>query len=71
MSKIIATREYGGVDIAEKIRDVILDVNHTAMDAKTELLLYIAGPSPTLGLKILQTLRKMLLSWLIDLSIVH
>ena len=35
----ITTREPGGVDIAEKIRQVILDPDHTSMDAKTELLL--------------------------------
>ena len=35
----ITTREPGGVAIAEKIREVILDPDHTAMDAKTELLL--------------------------------
>ena len=39
----ITTREPGGVDIAEKIRQVILDPDHTRMDAKTELLLYIAS----------------------------
>lgn len=39
----ITTREPGGVDIAEKIRQVILDPDHTSMDAKTELLLYIAS----------------------------
>ena len=33
----------GGVDIAEKIHEVILDPDHTSMDAKTELLLYIAS----------------------------
>lgn len=41
--EIVATREPGGVAIAEKIRQIILDVNHTTMDAKTELLLYIAA----------------------------
>ena len=39
---IITTREPG-VEIAERIRDVILDVNHVAMDNKTELLLYMAA----------------------------
>lgn len=40
---IVTTREPGGVEIAERIRDVILDVNHVAMDSKTELLLYMAA----------------------------
>ncbi|WP_307976021.1 dTMP kinase [uncultured Streptococcus sp.] len=40
---ILTTREPGGVVISERIRDVILDVNHTEMDAKTELLLYMAA----------------------------
>lgn len=40
---IISTREPGGVAIAEKIRSIILDIDHETMDAKTELLLYIAA----------------------------
>ena len=40
---IVTTREPGGVEIAERIRDVILDVKHVAMDSKTELLLYMAS----------------------------
>ncbi|MCS4488739.1 dTMP kinase [Streptococcus sciuri] len=40
---ILITREPGGVQISERIRDVILDINHTQMDSKTELLLYIAA----------------------------
>ena len=40
---ILTTREPGGVVISERIRDVILDVNHTEMDAKTDLLLYMAA----------------------------
>ena len=42
-AQVVTTREPGGVAIAEQIREVILDVNNTAMDAKTELLLYIAA----------------------------
>lgn len=37
------TREPGGIEIAEKIREIILDPSHTAMDARTEALLYAAS----------------------------
>jgi len=37
------TREPGGITIAEKIREVILDTKHTEMDARTEALLYAAA----------------------------
>jgi dTMP kinase len=37
------TREPGGVPIAEQIRHVILDTNNTAMDGRTEALLYAAA----------------------------
>ncbi len=37
------TREPGGSEIAEEIRNVILDPKNTAMDARTEALLYAAS----------------------------
>jgi len=39
----ISTREPGGIEIAEQIREVILNKNNTAMDARTEALLYAAA----------------------------
>ena len=39
----IVTREPGGIDISEQIRNVILDVNNTKMDKVTEALLYVAA----------------------------
>lgn len=39
------TREPGGIEIAEKIREVILNPAHTAMDERTEALLYAAARS--------------------------
>lgn len=40
---VLSTREPGGSPIAEQIRGVILDKNNTAMDARTEALLYAAA----------------------------
>ena len=40
---VVHTREPGGIEISEKIRDIILDPKHTMMDAKTEALLYAAS----------------------------
>ena len=37
---VIHTREPGGIDIAEQIRDIILNPDNKEMDAKTEALLY-------------------------------
>lgn len=42
---VLATREPGGIEIAEKIRDIILNPAHTAMDYHTEALLYAAARS--------------------------
>ena len=40
---VVYTREPGGVEIAEKIRDIILDVNNTKLDPRSEALLYAAS----------------------------
>lgn len=40
---VIYSREPGGVDIAEQIRSIILDVRNTSMDGRTEALLYAAS----------------------------
>lgn len=42
---VLATREPGGIEIAEKIRNIILNPAHTAMDERTEALLYAAARS--------------------------
>lgn len=39
----MTTREPGGIDIAEQIREVILNTKNTAMDGRTEALLYAAS----------------------------
>ena len=40
---VLHTREPGGIDIAEQIRSVILAKENTAMDPRTEALLYAAA----------------------------
>lgn len=56
--KVLLTREPGGVDIAEQIRAVILDKKNTAMDAKTEALLYAAARRQHLVEKVLPALQE-------------
>ncbi|MCV9884612.1 dTMP kinase [Metabacillus halosaccharovorans] len=41
--EMIFTREPGGIHISEKIREVILNKEHTEMDSRTEALLYAAA----------------------------
>lgn len=52
------TREPGGIGIAEQIRDVILDPANTAMDERTEALLYAASRRQHLVEKILPLLKE-------------
>lgn len=40
---VVVTREPGGIDISEQIRNVILDVKNVKMDKITEALLYVAA----------------------------
>ncbi|MFD1362607.1 dTMP kinase [Lentibacillus salinarum] len=55
---VMATREPGGIGIAEKIRDIILDPAHTAMDARTEALLYAAARRQHLAEKVMPALAS-------------
>ena len=41
--EVVHTREPGGIEISESIRNIILDPKNTMMDAKTEALLYAAS----------------------------
>src|SRR5690242_1695138 len=43
LENVLLTREPGGIDIAEQIRRVILAKENTAMDPRTEALLYAAA----------------------------
>ncbi|MDR0831309.1 MAG: dTMP kinase [Bacillales bacterium] len=52
------TREPGGSDIAEEIRNIILDVNNKKMDSRTEALLYAASRRQHLIEKIFPALKN-------------
>lgn len=52
------TREPGGSNIAEQIRNIILDPKNTDMDARTEALLYAASRRQHLMDKILPALEE-------------
>ena len=70
----ITTREPGGVTIAEKIREVILDPSHTEMDPKTELLLYIASRRQHLAERVLPALaagKLVIMDRFIDSSVAY
>ncbi|MCD7893649.1 MAG: dTMP kinase [Erysipelotrichaceae bacterium] len=54
---VVLTREPGGVSIAEQIRDVIVDVNNTNMDARTEALLYASSRRQHLVEKVIPALK--------------
>lgn len=72
--QVVTTREPGGVAIAESIRDVILDVKNTAMDEKTELLLYIAARRQHFVEKVLPDLAQgklVLVDRFIDSSVAY
>ena len=68
------TREPGGIKIAEKIREVILDRDHTEMDCRTEALLYAAARRQHLVEKVKPAMdegRIVLCDRIVDSSIVY
>ena len=56
--EVVHTREPGGTPISESIRNVILDRSHTAMDGRTEALLYAASRRQHLVEKIWPALKE-------------
>jgi dTMP kinase len=55
---VVKTREPGGVSIAEQIREVILNKDNTAMDIRTEALLYAAARRQHLVEVVIPALEK-------------
>ena len=56
--EVVHTREPGGIDIAEQIRNVILDPKNTAMDPKTEALLYAASRAQHLVERVIPSINE-------------
>ena len=55
---VVLTREPGGIPISEQIREVILNKENTAMDSRTEALLYAAARRQHLVEKIIPALEQ-------------
>ncbi|AZV40777.1 dTMP kinase [Peribacillus asahii] len=56
--RVVVTREPGGIPIAEQIREVILNKENTAMDSRTEALLYAAARRQHLVERIIPALEQ-------------
>ncbi len=56
--EVIVTREPGGIEISEQIRDIILDVKNVKMDYRTEALLYAASRVQHLAEKVIPALEQ-------------
>lgn len=54
---VVLTREPGGIQISEQIRQVILDPKNISMDARTEALLYAAARRQHLVEKVIPALK--------------
>jgi dTMP kinase len=55
---VMQTREPGGISIAEQIREVILNKENTAMDKRTEALLYAAARRQHLVEKVIPAIEN-------------
>lgn len=56
--EVLITREPGGIKIAEEIRSIILNKEHTSMDGRTEALLYAAARRQHLAEKVLPAIAR-------------
>ena len=56
--EVVHTREPGGSEIAEQIRNIILDKKNTSMDARTEALLFAASRRQHLIEKVIPALKE-------------
>ncbi|MGY0373915.1 dTMP kinase [Clostridium sp. JNZ J1-5] len=54
----ISTREPGGINISEQIREIILNRENTAMDPRTEALLYAASRRQHLAERVIPAIEE-------------
>jgi dTMP kinase len=72
--QVMVTREPGGIRISEKIREILLNRDHTEMDARTEALLFAASRRQHLIEKIVPALNRgeiVLCDRFVDSSLVY
>lgn len=72
--EVVVTREPGGIEISEEIRDIILDKKNVKMDEKTEALLYAASRRQHLVEKVIPNLelgKIVLCDRFVDSSLVY
>ncbi|GFH42628.1 thymidylate kinase [Lactococcus hodotermopsidis] len=72
--EILTTREPGGIRIAESIREIILAPENTAIDGKTELLLFAAARRQHLNEKVRPALaagKVVIIDRFIDSSVAY
>ena len=55
---IIVTREPGGTEIGDRIRDILLSKKHTGMNYRTETLLFLASRAELVSKTIIPDLKK-------------
>ncbi|GFH40892.1 dTMP kinase [Lactococcus insecticola] len=73
-AQVLTTREPGGIRIAESIREIILAPENTAIDGKTELLLFAAARRQHLNEKVLPALaagKVVVIDRFIDSSVAY
>lgn len=71
---VLVTREPGGIEISERIREILLDKNNQEMDPRTEALLFAAARRQHLIEKILPALKAnkiVLCDRFVDSSLVY
>ncbi|MEY8444165.1 dTMP kinase [Lactococcus ileimucosae] len=72
--EVLATREPGGVRVAEEIRNIILSTENTEIDSKTELMLFAAARRLHMQTKMLPALaagKLVLVDRFIDSSVAY